>query len=59
MTNEGNVPKERALVEVSPETKALVDEQMPNETQQVKNENNGADRSGEEKGAGRGAEGAG
>ncbi|MEB3831436.1 hypothetical protein [Phormidium sp. CCY1219] len=38
MTDEANVPKERALVEVSPETKELIDREMPNETEQIKQE---------------------
>ncbi|NJO94321.1 MAG: hypothetical protein HC820_08230 [Hydrococcus sp. RM1_1_31] len=38
MTNESNVPKESALVEVSEETKALVEAEMPNESNEVKNE---------------------
>jgi len=38
MTNETNIPKESALVEVSEETKALVETEMPNESNEVKNE---------------------
>ena len=38
MTTEPTVPKERALVEVSEETKDLVDINMPNESDEVKNE---------------------
>lgn len=38
MTEETNIPKERALVEVSPETKKLVEQEMPNETEKVKQE---------------------
>ncbi|QIZ72414.1 hypothetical protein [Oxynema aestuarii] len=39
MTDEANnVPKESALVEVSPETAKLVNEQMPDATEQVKKE---------------------
>lgn len=38
MSDEAQVPKERALVEVSPETKAIVDREMPDATEQVKQE---------------------
>ncbi|HAJ58120.1 MAG TPA: hypothetical protein DCP31_01645 [Cyanobacteria bacterium UBA8543] len=38
MTTEPTVPKESALVEVSADTKALVDTNMPNESDEVKNE---------------------
>ena len=38
MANEPNVPKERAIVEISEETKTLVEAEMPDETEQVKNE---------------------
>ncbi len=38
MTTEPTVPKESALVEVSEDTKALVDTNMPNESDEVKNE---------------------
>ena len=38
MTKESNVSKESAIVEVSPETKALVEKEMPEESQLVKNE---------------------
>ena len=37
MTNDPN-PKESAIVEISDETKALVESEMPNETEQIKNE---------------------
>lgn len=38
MTEETNIPKESAIVEVSPETKKLVEQEMPNETEQVRQE---------------------
>lgn len=38
MTTEPTVPKERALVEVSEDTKELVQTNMPNESDEVKNE---------------------
>ncbi|NJK48436.1 hypothetical protein HC931_09795 [Candidatus Gracilibacteria bacterium] len=38
MTVESNVPKESAIVEVSEETKALVESEMPNETNEIKQE---------------------
>ena len=38
MPNESNTPKESAIVEVSPETKALVEKEMPEASQLVKNE---------------------
>ncbi|MCU0536274.1 MAG: hypothetical protein MUD14_20500 [Hydrococcus sp. Prado102] len=38
MTVESNVPKESSLVEVSEETKALVESEMPNETNEIKQE---------------------
>lgn len=38
MTTEPTVPEERALVEVSEDTKALVNQNMPNESDQLKNE---------------------
>jgi hypothetical protein len=38
MSPESNVPQERAIVEVSSETQALVKEAMPNESEQIKNE---------------------
>lgn len=38
MANDPNVPKERAIVEISDETKALVETEMPNESEQIKNE---------------------
>ncbi|MGF1482372.1 MAG: hypothetical protein ACFB4I_23335 [Cyanophyceae cyanobacterium] len=38
MTDQPKVPKERAIVEVSDETKTLVENEMPDETEQVKNE---------------------
>ena len=38
MTTEPTVPKESALVEISEDTKALVDTNMPNESDEVKNE---------------------
>jgi hypothetical protein len=38
MTTESNVPKERALMEVSEETKALVEQEMPEETNAIKRE---------------------
>jgi hypothetical protein len=36
MTTESNVPKESAIVEVSQETKDLVEKEMPQETNEVK-----------------------
>jgi diphthamide synthase (EF-2-diphthine--ammonia ligase) len=38
MTNESNIQKESAIVEYSEETKALVESEMPNESNEVKNE---------------------
>jgi hypothetical protein len=38
MTVESNVPKESTIVEVSEETKALVESEMPNETNEIKQE---------------------
>jgi benzoyl-CoA reductase/2-hydroxyglutaryl-CoA dehydratase subunit BcrC/BadD/HgdB len=38
MTVESNLPKESSLVEVSEETKALVESEMPNETNEIKQE---------------------
>ncbi len=38
MTDEAQVPKERALVEVSPETKALVEKEMPDATTEAQQE---------------------
>ena len=38
MTKESNAPKESAIVEVSAETKALVEKEMPEESELVKNE---------------------
>lgn len=38
MTTEPNVPKERALVEVSEETQALVEKEMPEQSHDVKRE---------------------
>ncbi|MGK7914183.1 MAG: hypothetical protein AB4038_01335 [Prochloraceae cyanobacterium] len=38
MTEESNAPKETAIVEVSPETKALVEKEMPEASQLIKNE---------------------
>lgn len=38
MTVEPNIPKESSLVEVSEETKALVEAEMPNETNEIKQE---------------------
>jgi hypothetical protein len=38
MTVESNLPKESSLVEVSEETKALVESEMPDETNEIKQE---------------------
>lgn len=38
MTTEPNIPQERSIVEYSEETKAIVNQNMPNESDQVKNE---------------------
>ncbi|MDY6783961.1 MAG: hypothetical protein SW833_15685 [Cyanobacteriota bacterium] len=38
MTTEPNIPKERALVEVSEETHALVEKEMPQESDAIKQE---------------------
>lgn len=38
MSNESNTPKESAIGKVSPETKALVEKEMPGESQLVKEE---------------------
>ncbi len=38
MSEQSNIPKEKAIVEVSPETKALVEQEMPEESDIIKNE---------------------
>ena len=38
MAEQSNIPKEKAIVEVSPETKALVEQEMPEESDSIKNE---------------------
>lgn len=38
MTNEPNIPKERAIVEVNSETEALVAQEMPEATNEIKQE---------------------
>jgi hypothetical protein len=38
MTDETQIPKERALVEVTPETKALIEQEMPDASTQVQQE---------------------
>ena len=38
MVEESNIPAEKAIVEVSPETKALVEKEMSQESNEIKNE---------------------